>query len=90
MTYMLTTFDNPYDPFTQFDEWYAMDESLGYHTTSYLARIVVTSDELSESDQVVARELAIDEIIEVNINGMYTKVSNDSQGVFEIFNPTQR
>ena len=26
---MLTTSDNPYDPFTQFDEWYAFDERKG-------------------------------------------------------------
>ena len=41
---MLTTTDNPFDPFIQFDEWYAFDESKGYHSLSYLSRIVRTSD----------------------------------------------
>ena len=77
--HMLTTVDNPYNPFTQFNEWYAYDEAKGYKTTSFLARIVVTSDELSEADQSVAIENAIDEIVRENVLGLYRKVSlNDS------------
>lgn len=72
--HMLTTKDNPYDPFTQFDEWYAFDEKFGYHTTGYLARVARSSHELSDVDQDLAMESAIDEIVKENINGMYTKV----------------
>ncbi len=32
MAVRLTTVDNPYDPFTQWDEWYAYDEGKGYAT----------------------------------------------------------
>lgn len=74
---MLTTIDNPYDPFTEFNLWYSYDASLGYHTPSYLARIVVTSDDLSVADQDQANEDAIDEIIQENINGMYKKVTRE-------------
>ena len=73
--HMLTTVDNPNNPFTHFDEWYAWDEAAGYHTTGYLARIVVTSDELSDADQSHAIESAIDEIIDLNVLGVYRKVS---------------
>lgn len=73
--HMLTTIDNPNDPFEHFDEWYAWDEAAGYHTTGYLARIVVTSDDLSEADQDVAIEAAIDEIIDMNVLGVYRKVA---------------
>ena len=45
----LTTEDNPYDPFDEFDEWFAFDVSQGYHTCAYLARVVATSTELSEA-----------------------------------------
>lgn len=72
--HMLSTMDNPYDPFTQWDQWLQFDESSGYHTLAYLARIVVTSHELSAADEDEAIELAIDEIIEHNVNGMYKKV----------------
>lgn len=73
--HMLTTVDNPWNPFTHFDEWYAYDEACGYHTTSFLARIVRTSDELSDADQSLAIEQAIDEIVEENVNGLYQKVT---------------
>lgn len=74
---MLTTVDNPYDPFDQFDDWYAYDSRVGHHTPSFLARIAIVSDELSESDEHVAIEKAIDEIVRENVNGLYKKVSRD-------------
>jgi hypothetical protein len=75
---MLTTTDNPFDPFEQFDEWFACDARLGHHTPSYLARIVVVSDELSEADYNLAIEQAIDEIVEYNVNGLYKKVTREA------------
>jgi hypothetical protein len=74
---MLTTTDNPFDPFDDFDEWYAFDESKGYHSLSYLSRIVRTSDELSELDQHLAIESAIDDIIKLNLLGIYTRATKD-------------
>lgn len=71
---MLTTIDNPFDPFTQFDEWQAYDEAKGYYTCAYLARIALSSDELSDADEELAIEEAIDEIIKLNILGIYKKV----------------
>lgn len=71
---MLTTADNPYDPFTQFNEWLQFDESSGYYTTQYLARLTRSSGDLSEADQSSAIEHAIDEIVLENINGVYKKV----------------
>lgn len=73
--YMLTTFDNPFDPFTQFDEWFAWDRQAGYNSPSLLARLVNSSDELSDADQVVAINDAIDEILKENVTGMFRKVS---------------
>lgn len=75
MDYMLTTVDNPYNPFTHYDEWYAYDEAAGYHSTSFLARVALTSEELSDADQQIAIEDAIDEIVRINVNGMFRKVS---------------
>ena len=75
--FMLTTVDNPYDPFTRFDEWYQFDEAAGYHTCAYLARVTVTSSELSEADQELAIDQAIDEIVQENTLGIYRKVSRD-------------
>jgi hypothetical protein len=72
--HMLTTVDNPYDPFVEFDDWYAFDVRAGYHTTAFLARVVKTSDELSEADQSLAIEQAIEEIVKENVSGMHKRV----------------
>jgi hypothetical protein len=72
--YMLTTVDNPYDPFTQFNEWFAWDSAAGYHTPGLLARIAIVSDELSEADQHLSIQQAIDEIVQENVLGLYRKV----------------
>lgn len=77
---MLTTVDNPFDPFTQFEEWFSFDATAGYHTPSFLARITRTSEEMSEADQRVAINNAIDEIVEENVLGIYRKVTQSVVG----------
>lgn len=72
--YMLSTSDNPFNPFTQWEQWFAFDAREGYHTPSYLARVVRTSSELSEADQQLALNDGIDEILEFNLTGNYIKV----------------
>jgi hypothetical protein len=74
--HMITTIDNPFNPLTHFDAWYAEDVALGHHTSAFLARVVRTSDELSEADQEAAIEDAIDEIVKENVSGLYRKVSS--------------
>lgn len=71
---MLTTIDNPFNPATQFNDWYNYDESKGYHTCSYLARIALVSEEVSELDEYLLTQQAIDEILKYNLTGLYTKV----------------
>jgi hypothetical protein len=73
--YMLTTVDNPFNPYTDYDAWYAYDRAQGYDTPGYLARIAHVSLELSEADLSLAIGQAIDEIVSENINGMYRKIS---------------
>ena len=75
---MLTTFDNPYDPFEQFTSWFLFDVEKGYNTCSRLARIAKTSDQLSEKDNDEEVEKAIDEIIKYDFMNVYKKVSKQS------------
>lgn len=75
---LLSTSDNPYNPFTEFDQWRNWDEQSGYYTLSYLARITVTSDDLSELDQAKAIDQAVAEILEENITGNYVLVTEPS------------
>ena len=60
---MLTTTDNPYDPFTQYEAWYRFDEDNGYHSCAFLARIARTSDQLSDKENQEEIERAINDII---------------------------
>lgn len=71
---MLTTKDNPFNPFIQFDDWYGYDVNNGYHTCAYLARVVLSSPELSIIDETLANEQAINEIVEFDLLGIYQKV----------------
>lgn len=71
---MLTTVDNPYNPFIQFDEWFAFDIQKGYNTCGYLDRLVITSDEFSDEDNDKIIEDAIDEIVALNPLGIFRKV----------------
>lgn len=77
MVHMLTTMDNPFSPFTQFNEWFAFDTVKGYNTSGLLARLVITSDEISEADQNVAIETAMEEIVRENVSGMHRMVVAD-------------
>lgn len=73
--HMLTTVDNPNNPFTEYDEWFAFDQRAGHNTNSLLARVLITSDELSEADQDLAVEDAIDEILREDPLLIFRKVS---------------
>jgi len=72
--HMLTTMDNPFDPWTQWDEWFAWDLNAGYNTPGLLARVARTSTNLSEADQSFAIQQAIDEIVRENVSGVHRKV----------------
>lgn len=73
----LTTIDNPYDPHSQFDEWLLFDNDKGYGTCSYLARIAKTSPNLSDDENRIETERAIDEIMSYDLLGIYKKIYID-------------
>jgi hypothetical protein len=70
----VTTEDNPYDYFEDFDLWYQFDISHGYDTCGYIARLAYTSDELSPAQNAYEIERCVDEIIKFNLTGNYKKV----------------
>lgn len=77
----VTTLDNPYDYFTQFDEWYAFDTSHGYDvigrpydTLNYVARIANVDSQMSDMEYDQAIDAAVDEIVRLNLTGNYRKV----------------
>ena len=75
--FMLTTIDNPFDPFEQFTSWFLFDVEKGYYSCSRLARIANLSDELSEKEVDEENERAIDEIIKYDFMNIYKKVKRE-------------
>ncbi len=74
----LTTVDNPFDPFDQFVQWFLFDEEKGYHSCAYLGRIAKTSDQLTEDENNLEVERAIDDIIKYDFMNIYKKVTKVS------------
>ena len=80
---MLTTFDNPFDPFDDFHSWWMFDVDKGYNTCGKLARIANWSEEMSTIEDKAETERAIDEIIDYDFLNIYKKavrnVNNDEE-----------
>lgn len=74
----LTTVDNPFDPFDQFDSWYVFDTTHGYNSCGYLDRIAKTSEDMSDQENAAEIERAIDEIVKYDFMNIYMKVVKSS------------
>lgn len=79
----VTTIDNPFDYWTQFDEWNAYDTQKGYNTCAYVARIALASNEMSENDYTQAINDAVDDILRLNILGIYKKTTDTKENTNE-------
>ena len=74
---MLSTVDNPFDPFDDFTSWRRYDEEKGYYSCNYLARVANIADDMSQKEEDEEIERAIDEIVLRNPLGIYKKVKKD-------------
>ena len=74
----LTTIDNPFDPFVDFNNWFMFDVSKGYNSCAYLSRIAKTSDQFTDEENNSEIERAIDEIISYDFLNIYKKVRRAS------------
>ena len=73
--YMLTTVDNPYSPFDQFNLWFMFDVEKGYYTCSKLARVCKDTEEMSDKEIEIEIDKAIDAMIEFDFLNIYKRVS---------------
>ena len=65
---MLTTSDNPWNPITHWDEWFAFDyKEKHYNTCGYLARYAAIGQGLSDELNARILEKAIDDIVKENV-----------------------
>ena len=71
---MLTTIDNPFNPFDDYTSWFLFDVEKGYNSSSYLDRIAKYEDNMTEEEIKIETERAIDEIIYYDDLHIYKKV----------------
>lgn len=83
-SFMLTTIDNPFNPFEDFDSWFLFDIEKGYYSCSLLARITNNANDLTELEERKDIERAIDEIIKYDPTNMYTKISKDGMKTIDL------
>ena len=81
---MLTTFDNPYNPFDDFTLWLLYDKEQGYNTRERLARIAKLSDDMSQDEIDAETTRAMDEIIFYDFLNIYKKVWQDVEPETEV------
>lgn len=68
---MLTTIDNPFDPFTEFDKWFAFDTAKGYNSCNILGRVANVSNSMTEEEELIEINRAIEFICTVNPLGVH-------------------
>ena len=64
-TFALSTIDNPFNPFDDFDNWFLFDCEKGYYSLSRIARLSNTSEDMSDKEEAIATEKAIERLIEI-------------------------
>lgn len=72
---MLSTIDNPFNPFEDYSSWLMFDKEKGYDSAERLMRIAKLTDDMTQKEENEEIERAIDEIIKYDILNVYVKVS---------------
>lgn len=72
--YLLTTVDNPYDPASEFDQWYKFDHEHGYYTDQRLAKVAKTSINLTDVENQRIINGVVDDFIRLDTLGLYKRV----------------
>lgn len=72
--YLLTTKDNPFNPFTEFSDWYEFDNKSGYKTCQRIARLSGDDQSRTSIEEDIANEEAINQIMSEDFLGIYKRV----------------
>ena len=72
---MLSTIDNPFNPFEDYFSWLMFDKEKGYDSAERLMRIAKLTDDMTQKEENEEIERAIDEIIKYDMLNVYIKVS---------------
>lgn len=70
----ISTIDNPFNPFDDFESWLAYDTDKGYYSSSKLARLVNLTEDMTDKEELEEIERAIDRLIEIDPLDIFIKV----------------
>ena len=74
-TPFLTTYNNPYNPYTDFDQWILFDSLRGYNCCGIVARLAPSSPKLSDTENDRFLDAALDNFVKHDFLGLYVKVT---------------
>lgn len=79
--YMLTTTNNPWNPYTQFDEWFAFDLNFGHNCLAQMMRRIEIPDNLTEEEQDFILDETCRDIAKDNFFGDFRLINKDGDFV---------
>lgn len=86
--YLITTIDNPYSPFDEFDDWWRYDRIHNYGTIEKLSRLSPNSDLFTDEENADETDKAVDRLMAIDILGIYKKAfKNDNYHKTAVSNP---
>lgn len=72
--YLITTPDNPYNPFEEPDKWFVWDLSHGYNTSAKLANLAKTNRYMLDAAEQRVINDAVNDMIRLHPPGMYIRI----------------
>lgn len=85
--YMITTLDNPWNPFTHYHEWLAHDTKNGYNTDQWIAFLTKTSNDLPRDERLEQIDAGVSRLLELDPFGLHVKVYEyEASSMIPLFN----
>lgn len=84
---MVTTMDNPWNPFTHYHEWLSYDMEKGYNTGEWIHILTRTSNDLLPEEVDEQIDAGIARLLEIDPYGIHVKLySYDADTLIPILN----
>lgn len=72
--FLLTTLDNPFNPFDDFTSWYMFDCEKGHNTSSRIARLAQIDSEMSQKEVNEEQIRVMEFILKHDLEDKYVKI----------------
>ena len=75
--YMLSTYDNPYNPFEQFTLWLMFDKEKGYDSCERMMRLANITEGMTQKEIDEETDRAMNLLIELDFTNTFTRVTQE-------------